>query len=508
MISKINTAAIRGIEGVSVSIEVDIANGIPNFLIVGMVDTTVREARDRVKAAIGNSQCKYPNSRVVVSLMPANLKKKGAHFDLPIAMGILAASKQVLTSQLDESGFIGQLSLDGEIGKVNGVLSMAIEMKKSGIRRIFLPKENAYEAALVDNLDVIAVSHINEVIDYLNLKAKILPTTRSIRGESKYKRYPKDFSDVKGQDYVKRAVVIAIGGGHGMLLRGSPSSGKTMISERIPSILPSMSNEEILESTIIHSVAGNLSNEMEIINERPFRQPHSSITKAGLLGGGIVPMPGEITLAHNGVLFLDELGEYEKQILDSLRIPIESKSITLTRNGEIYKFPASFTFVAATNPCKCGYYGDSRIPCRCSAAELESYRNKLSGPIMDRIDMHVDVTPVNYKEITQGSGKSSMEMAKEVEKIRIISADRLKHEGISLNGQMEPCHIDKYCKIDGEGEKLVKAAYDRHMLNPRTYYRIIKVARTIADLNNSKDIKSSHIGEALQFRGDINDRNN
>lgn len=504
MLSKINAATVHGIEAVPVVIETDISRGLPALNVVGLADMTVKEAKERIRSAILNSGCEYPTGRITINMAPADIRKKGSHMDLPMAVGILASSRQLFDDSLKEYCFIGELSLDGNINKVTGILPIVMAMRREGIKKVVIPFVNKEEAGLVEGIDVYAAKNLGEIIDHFNLNKKMTPigSISSIEdcGGQEISADAMDFADVRGQEYAKRAITIAVAGGHGILMTGSPSTGKTMISERIPTIMPKMTYEEVVQSTMIYSVAGLLNEKMPFVSKRPFRRPHHRITPAGLIGGGTYPRPGEITLASGGVLFLDEVGEFDRNLIDTLRQPLEEKKISIVRQGETYIFPADFMLVAATNPCKCGYYGDPEHECKCSQHEIDAYQSKISGPIMDRIDMHLKLMPIKYKELTGGKLTTSEDMRSEVEAARMIQRERFSGTDIKLNHQMSDHMADKYILLDGESKRLLEQAYGTLKLNPRTYLKVKKVARTIADIDHSKTVGVQHIAEALQYR--------
>ncbi len=501
MLSKVITAVTKGTSGKKIIIETDIGNGLPGLTVVGLADIMVKEAKDRIRSAINHGGKVYPVKRITVNLSPANIRKRGSHFDLPMAIGILISSGQLKTERVSEYGIIGELSLDGSLNRCRGILSMVMELRKEGILKVIVPFENAEEARLVKGIKIYPAKNIKEVILHLTGEKFIAENgwENKVKQENSIK-IP-DFLDVRGQNMAKRAVMIAVAGGHGILMIGSPSTGKTMIAERIPGIMPEMTYDEIVEITQIYSVSGLLDEDMPCIATRPFRQPHHRITRAGLLGGGTEPFPGEISLAHKGVLFLDEVGEFDRHVIDSLRIPLEKKSISIVRHGESYAFPADFLLVAAANPCKCGFYGDPSGKCHCTDGEIRQYRAKLSGPILERIDLHISLQPIDYNTLMNDKEEESTEnIKKKIENARAIQKDRYEGTDIEVNGKLDAHNLPLFCRVDREGENLLKEAYVRLNLSPRTVGKVKKVARTIADLKGVEKIEAEHIAEALQYR--------
>ena len=500
MLSKIKSLALYGLEGYLIDVQVDISSGMPCWEIVGLPDISVREAKERVRIAIKNSGFEFQSRKIIVNLAPADLRKEGTHFDLPIAIGLLLNSGQIYNIEEDVA-FIGELSLDGNINKVNGILPMCVEAKRLGIKKIIVPKENAKEGAIVSDIDIIGVSNIREVVKFLNKKIVIEPEKSDLKTILNNKVNNFDFSEVKGQENVKRALEIAAAGGHNCLLIGSPGSGKTMLAQRIPSILPDLTFEETLEITKIYSISGALPKDSPIITNRQYRAPHHTITPMSLVGGGRFPKPGEISLAHYGVLFLDELPEFNKSTLDLLREPLEDGKVTINRMNSSFTYPCKFMFVASMNPCPCGYYGSKEKECTCSPNTVSRYMNKISGPLLDRIDIQIEVTPVKYLKLQSNKKiETSEDIKKRVNKARNLQIERYKEYNIFSNSNLTPKLIEKFCVLDKESKNILETAFERLKLSARAYTRILKVARTIADLDGSSNIKSNHIAEAIQYR--------
>ena len=502
MLSKINSAGLIGIDGYLVTVEVDISNGMPAFDVVGLPETAVKESRERVRSALKNCGFKFPTKRITVNLAPANVKKAGAIYDLPICMGLLISSEQ-LDADLSEYAFIGEIALSGELRPVDGALPMAISAYESGIKNIILPIDNAQEAAVVNGLNVYGAASLTDIFTHFTTEQKLLKTEVDIDEIFKIQEEQTlDFSDVKGQENAKFALEIAAAGGHNCLLIGSPGSGKSMLSKRLPSILPSLTFDEALEVTKVHSIAGLIPSNTSLITQRPFRSPHHTISPVGLSGGGTYPKPGEISLAHNGVLFLDEFPEFRKDALEVLRQPLEDGIVTIARVNATLTYPSNTMLIAAMNPCKCGYYGDGTNRCTCSEGQIKQYLGKISGPLLDRIDLHIEVPAVKYDELTdKAPAESSKEIKKRVENARKIQKERFKNDkGIYCNAQMSEKMVAKYCAL-GEQEQLVlKQAFDNLGLSARAHNRILKVARTIADLKSSENIQIDHIAQAIYFR--------
>lgn len=502
MLSKIKSMSLLGVDGYFVDVQVDVSAGLPSWEIVGLPDASIRESKERVKAAIQNSGVEFKSRKIVVNLAPAYTKKEGPSFDLAIAVGILADLGVIDYQKLEEYVFIGELSLDGTLNKVNGILPMCIEAYNLGIKKVIIPFENRLEAGIIENLEVYPAKSLFEVIKHF--KEEELIEKYVTDKESIFKNFTNaelDFSEVKGQESVKRALEIAAAGAHNCILIGSPGSGKTMLARRIPTILPDMNFDEALEVTKIHSIAGLLSNENAFVTKRPFRAPHHTVSGVALAGGGRIPKPGEMSLAHHGVLFLDELPEFNRNALEVMRGPLEDRKITVSRASCTLTYPCNFMFVASMNPCPCGYATSDDKKCTCSDAEVSRYMSKISGPLLDRIDIHVEVSAVKYEKLENNcNGETSAEIKKRVNLARKIQQERYNEYKIFSNAELTPKMLDKFCVLDFESKKIMEKAFERLGLSARAYGRILKVARTIADLEGCENIKKEHITEAIQYR--------
>ena len=503
MLARVCSCAVIGLDGVVVEVEVDTGQGLPGMTIVGLPDAAVNESRERVQAAIKNAGLDYPRKRIVVNLAPASVRKEGPTYDLPIALGVLIMSGTLPRSAAEETLVVGELSLDGSVRHARGVLPMAVLARQQGYKRIIVPQADAAEAALVPDLEVVSVTSLAELYAFLNGDL-LIPAVSPVKLEDVSFDVATDFAEIRGQEHVKRAIEVGAAGGHNLLMIGPPGAGKTLIARALPSILPSMTIEEALDVTRIYSVADLLPPEIPLVRMRPFRAPHHTISHAGLVGGGNWPHPGEVSLAHRGVLFLDELPEFGMRVLEVLRQPIEDKVVTISRAQGSLTFPANFMLVSAMNPCPCGYFGDPVRPCTCSSATVTKYQKRISGPLLDRIDIHIEVPRLDYEKLSEKRlGEHSDVVRRRVEAARQMQRERFEKTSLVCNSDMRPAEVRKYCSLDDTSRLLIKTAMNQLQLTARAYHRVLKLARTIADLASAPEIAPTHLAEALQYRSKL-----